>query len=191
MKGLWRMRAWAIVFTVGLLVVLPAQADVRKGNGEVGFDFGFTDFDADFAGGGGGGVRGDVRFGYLISDLFEIEGMLGYSGADDGDLGTAFVNGVFNFRTGPRVMPYFLVGAGGARLEVDSLSDNGIAGQIAGGVRGFGGEGRIGLRMELGAMVLDVFDETTTQVNFTVGLTFGLGERHAHRAPRSKHKHDD
>jgi len=186
MRELGRIRSWTLVIVIGLLAGLPAAADVRKGNGEVGFDFGFTDFDSDFTGGDGAGGRIDVRVGYLLSNLFEIEGLVGYTGLDDGDLGTAFVNGVFNFHSGPRLMPYLLLGVGGARMEFDSVDDNGAAGQIAAGVRAFGGEGRIALRMELGAMVLDLFDETTAQVNFTVGFTFGLGQHHSHRAPRQR-----
>jgi len=189
MKLFGSVRILIVVAVIGLLAGLPAQADVRKGNGEIGFDFGGTEFDSDLF--PGAGTRLDVRAGYMISNLFEIEGLVGYSGQDDVDLATAFVDAVFNFHTGPRLTPYFLVGAGGAHMEIASVDDNGVAGQIAGGFRAFGGEGRIALRLEMGAMVLDLFDETTTQFNFTVGFTFGLGAHHPHRAPRVRHMHDE
>jgi len=186
-----RFGIWTLVIAFGLLAVLPAHADLRKGNGEVGFDLGFTDFDSDLTGSSDAGARLDLRAGYMFTDLFQLEGLIGYSGLDDGDLETAFVDAVFNFRTSPRLMPYFLIGAGGARMGLNSLDDTGLAGQVAGGFRGFGADGRIGLRLELGAMVLELFDETTTQVNFTFGFTFGLGQHHAHRAPHMRHALED
>lgn len=187
MKRTARAGIWAIVIAIGLFAGMPSHADLRKGNGEVGFDLGLTNFDSDLTGESQGGFRFDLRAGYMFSDLFELEGLIGYSGVDDGDLETAFVDAVFNFRTSPRLMPYFLIGAGGARMGLDSNDDTGLAGQIAGGFRGFGDDGRIGLRLELGAMVLDLFDETTTQVNLTFGFTFGLGRHHAHQAPHLRH----
>ena len=191
MKVFGRVGIWTLVVAFGLLAVLPAHADLRKGNGEVGFDLGFTSFDSDLTGSAEGGARIDLRAGYMFTDLFQLEGLIGYSGVENGDLETAFVDAVFNFRTSPRLMPYFLIGAGGARMGLNSQDDTGVAGQVAGGVRGFGADGRIGLRLELGAMVLDLFDQTTTQVNFTFGFTFGLGQQHAHRAPHVRHSFGD
>jgi hypothetical protein len=120
----------------------------------------------------------------MFSDLFELEGQLAVSDRTDVNLSSGLVNLVFNFRAGDRVMPYFLVGGGAARLDLDGTDSTGAAGQFAGGFRAFGGEGRIGLRIELGAMVADHFGEARASYHGTFGFTFVLGGHHNHRAPR-------
>jgi hypothetical protein len=75
MKGTARFGMWALVLAIGLFAGIPSHADLRKGNGEVGFDLGFTDFDSELTGSSQGGLRFDVRAGYVFSDLFELEGL--------------------------------------------------------------------------------------------------------------------
>jgi opacity protein-like surface antigen len=165
-----------------MLLVAPAQADARKGNGEVGVDLGVTSFEDEISESAAG--RLSLRAGLMLSNLFELEGQLGVSDRSDLNLASGLVNGVFNFRTGDRLMGYFLVGVGAARLELSDVDSTGAAGQFAGGFRAFGSEGRIGLRVELGVMVADHFDEARPYFNGTVGFTFVLGGHHNHRAPR-------
>lgn len=183
----WRHAA-LILFAAGLLIASPARADVRKGGGEVGFDVGSTQFDSSFS--DSPGARVVLRAGYFASNLFEIEGQLGVANRSDVTIYTGFVDGVFNFRPGDRLTAYFLLGVGGANVDLDSADDTGLAGQLAGGFRAWGEEGRIGLRLELGVMVLDTFDETSTSLNGTVGLTFDLGKQHNHRQPRKVPKNN-
>jgi hypothetical protein len=160
----------------------PAQADVRKGNGEVGFDLGVTSFEDEIS--DSAATRFSLRAGLMFSSIFELEGQLAVSDRSDVNLSSGFVNLVFNFTTGDRLMPYFLLGGGAARLDLDSADSTGGAGQFAGGFRAFGGEGRVGLRLELGAIVADHFDEARIYPQGTIGFTFVLGSHHNHRAPK-------
>jgi hypothetical protein len=99
---------------------------------------------------------------------------------------TGLANLVFNFRTGPRLMPYVLVGGGAGFLDLDTDDDTGVAAQAAAGVKAWGDQGRVGLRMELGALGLDTFDERTLNWNFTVGFVFDLGGRHGHKRKKPR-----
>ena len=177
-------RPWTAltVLVIGVCLMTPAQADARKGNGEVGFDFGVTTFEDEIS--ESAASRFSLRAGVMLSNLFELEGQLAVSDRSDVNLSSGFVNLVFNFTAGDRVMPYFLLGGGAARLDLDSDDSTGGAGQFAGGFRAFGGEGRIGLRLELGVIVADHFDEARIYPQGTVGFTFILGGHHNHRAPK-------
>ena len=181
-KGLSRVGTALMVLAIGMLLVPPAQADARKGDGEVGIDVGITSFEDEVSDSAAGRVS--LRAGLMLSNLFELEGQLAVSDRTDVNLSSGLVNCVFNFRTGDRLMAYFLVGGGAARLDLDGTDSTGVAGQFAGGFRAFGGEGQIGLRLELGALVADHFGEARASYNATFGFTFVLGGRHNHRAPR-------
>jgi opacity protein-like surface antigen len=177
-------KPWTLLLIValGVCLVAPAQADVRKGNGEVGFDFGMTSFEEEISDSAAG--RFSLRAGIMASRLLEFEGQLSVADRSNLNLSSGMVNVVFNFRTGDRLMAYFLLGGGAARLDLDFDDSIGAAGQFAGGFRAFGGEGRIGLRLEIGAMVADHFDDARIYPSATVGFTFVLGGHHNHRAPR-------
>ena len=177
-------RPWTVlmILAIGVCLMTPAQADGRKGNGEVGFDLGITSFEDEISESSAG--RFSLRAGLMLSDLFEFEGQLAVSDRSDVNLSSGFVNAVFNFRPGDRLMGYFLLGGGAARLDLDSADSTGAAGQFAGGFRAFSGEGRIGLRLELGVIVADHFDEARIYPQGTIGFTFVLGGHHNHRPPR-------
>ena len=72
-------RRLMLILSVCVLLVLaaPAHAGIGDGNGEIGFDFGFTEFDSNTADDTGG--RFVVRGGYHFSNLFELEGHLAAS----------------------------------------------------------------------------------------------------------------
>jgi hypothetical protein len=177
-------RFWTLLMIValGVCLVAPTQADVRKGDGEVGFDFGTTSFEEEISDSAAG--RFSLRAGIMASRLLEFEGQLSVADRRDLNLSSGMVNVLFNFRTGDRLMAYFLLGGGAARLDLDYDDSIGAAGQFAGGFRAFGGEGRVGLRLEIGAMVADHFDDARLYPSGTVGFTFVLGGHHNHRAPR-------
>lgn len=177
-----RLSTLLLVVALGVCLVAPAQADVRTGNGEVGFDFGMTSFEEEISDSAAG--RFSLRAGIMASRLLEFEGQLSVADRSDLNLSSGMVNVVFNFRTGDRLMAYFLLGGGAARLDLDYDDSIGPAGQFAGGFRAFGGEGRVGLRLEIGAMVADHFDDARIYPSATVGFTFVLGGHHNHRAPR-------
>ena len=177
-------RLWTVlmVLALGVCLITPAQADARKGNGEVGFDIGITNFEDEISESAAG--RASLRAGIMLTNLFEIEGQLAVADRSDVNLSSGLVNLVFNFRTSDRLMAYFLIGGGAARLDLDVDDSIGAAGQFAGGFRAFGGEGRIGLRLEIGAIVADHFDDARIYPSATIGFTFVLGGHHNHRAPR-------
>jgi opacity protein-like surface antigen len=179
MKNLGRLRVLPVALLVIAFLVTPVVADTRKGGGDVGWDIGTTRLDDDIA--DANAFRMDVRAGYMLTNMFQIEGQIGWTDRHDLTLITGFANAVFNFRTSQRTMPYLLVGIGAARMDLASGDDTGGGLQAATGVKAFGEKGRMGLRLELGAMALDTFDEQTVNWNFTVGFVFDLGKHHGHK----------
>ena len=167
-----------------LLLATPALAAPRPGGGEIGFDIGFTDFDSDFP--SSGVVRFDVRAGWQASRLLQLEGQLGIADDNDVELTTGFINAVINFYKGDRTVPYILFGVGGARTDIGIADDTGVAGQFAAGVRAYGREGKMGIRLELGTMWEDTFEQGWTHVNLVGGLTFDLSKRHRHDPPKHR-----
>lgn len=184
MKFSSKLRALSIVALAVTLWAAPSFADTRKGGGDVGIDIGTTRFDKDIV--DANAVRIDLRAGYMLTNMFQIEGQLGWSDRNDASLATGIANLVFNFRTSQRVMPYVLVGAGAGWLDLAAGNDTGLATQAAAGVKAFGEKGRMGLRLELGALGLDTFNQTTLNWNFTGGFVFDLGKEHGHKRKKPK-----
>jgi len=174
------MKRLLIAMFAGLLIGGVALADPRKGGGEIGVDLGFTEFDSNVSK-GASAPRLNLRAGWQAARVFQLEGQLGIADRNELQMATAFVNGVFCFPIGDRTVPYFLLGGGAARLDVNSVDDTAAAAQIAGGVRAYGREGRVGLRLELGGMWEDTFSQSSKHVNLVVGFTFDLSKRHVHR----------
>jgi opacity protein-like surface antigen len=170
---------------IGLLANMPAGAGIAKGNSEVGFAFGFTQFDDNVTDDTGG--RFDIRGGYLFSDLFQLEGQISASVAPEVEgtpidltISTFFVNAVFNFHPGPQIVPYALVGLGSANLELSnggSFDDDSSAWQIAGGSRFFFGKSkRPSVRVEISYLSEDTFDEGSNHISATIGFSWRLGK---------------
>src|SRR6059036_2849460 len=175
-------RLLALSALVTLAFATPAAADIGKGNGEIGFDLGFTNFDSKVSGENGG--RFVFRGGYHFTDLFQLEGQDGASATTENvagtDVDTLLVNGVFNFHPKKAtIVPYVLVGAGFAHTEFDDgskIDDNGFAYQVAGGARFFfGKKDQVAVRVEISAINEDTFDETSTHTNLIGGFTWRLG----------------
>lgn len=181
-----------------LLVATPALAGIGGQNGEIGFDFGYTDVDADLS--GNGGARLAFRGGYHFTRLFQIEGQSVGMAADDTTtggtdvttiIGAFFVNGVFNFHSPKNhVVPYVLAGVGIATVRLDfdffgEVEDTGGAWQIAGGSRFFFGRSkRAALRLEASFMkhrTTDLFispgdGEAFSEASLTAGFTWRIGD---------------
>lgn len=164
------------------LALTPCLAGVGEGQGELGFDLGYTDFDSDVSRDDGGRVT--FRGGYFFSDLFELEGELAASVAEDAGVDVALttftVNAVLNFRAGDDVVLYFLGGIGTARLTYDlgafSIDDDGIARQLAFGSRFFFGSAkRVAVRVEVAFLTENTFDESSNHTSLTGGFTWRLG----------------
>ena len=182
-----------ILSLTALLVAAPAAAGIGARNGEIGFDFGYADFDNDLA--GKNGARVTLRGGYHFTDWFQIEGESVAMGTTETSAGieidttiAAFlVNGVFDFHPGRgSVAPYVLGGLGLATVRVrltpgERLEDTGGASQLAGGGRFFfGARKQVALRLEAGLMWHKTSDpiapgRTFVEKNLTAGFTWRIG----------------
>ena len=178
------------ILVLGLAVVLlwvsPVPAGIGAGNGEIGFDFGFTNYDSNTSEDDAGHLP--FRGGYFMTDLFQIEGELAASvartetpqGDIDTILRTILVNMVFNFHPSDHIVPYVLGGIGHANLEFDgfgqSIDDDSFAYQIAGGSRFFfGKKKRVAVRVELGFLGEETFNASSTHTSLTAGFTWRIG----------------
>jgi outer membrane protein with beta-barrel domain len=180
------------VFTCVALVALcafavPAHADINKGNGEVGVDYGNTQYDSDTNLNSSDSLS--LRGGYMVTRLFQVEGQYMSADSKAEDLGITtkastdvmMVNGVFNFHPKKEITPYVLVGYGRADVSVDqaglSSSDSGKAYQLAAGSRFyFGKSQRAALRVDLSRVTQDTFDENTTNTTFAGGFSWRIGK---------------
>ena len=167
------------------LLSTPAMAaGIGKGNGEIGFDFaGYAHFDSNVTEEGGGVFK--FRGGYHFSKLLQLEGEIAVSLAEDSGadilLTRQMVNLVFNLHPRTTLVPYFLVGAGQARLEYDAFflgtDDTGPAFQGAFGSRFFfGKKDRVAVRVEGSILTEETFDETSVHWMANVGFTWTLGQ---------------
>jgi len=97
----------------------------------------------------------------------------------DTTLLTAMANGVFGIRKGKWV-PYALIGAGGANLQVSpgisSFSDFAFAWQVGGGTRFFIGKNML-LRGEFTHLREKTFDAWNGHWNLTGGVGWVFGEK--------------
>ncbi len=175
-----------------ILACLPAFADVREGNGEIGFGFGITEFDSSSS--SDSGVCGSIRGGYHFTNLFELEGQVLNTtstdftwvglGGQDLTMTAVLVNAVFNFHPKKEtVVPYVLAGVGRVAADVDlnlgfgaTYDDNASAYQAATGVRFFFGKNkRAAFRIEASWLNEDSFDESSTHTSFAGGFTWRIG----------------
>lgn len=174
-------------FLAALLAAVPMSAQMQAGDWEIGFGLGGTRFDSDLVDDSETELRSEIRGGYFLTDVFEIEAQVQRSDAMfDSTLDTAMINGVFNFRTAGRAVPYLLAGAGGARLDdfdwdflpgedVDPDGGEGLAYQAALGTRFFFREnGTVAARFEVSSLWEDTLDETSRHTSYTAGLTWRI-----------------
>lgn len=178
------------IFSVAVVALLaltvPALAGIDEGNGELGFDYGNTDYDSNTGMDSGDSLS--LRGGYFMTKMFEIEGQ--YITADDEtsvlgtsvetDMDLLMVNGVFNFHPREQITPYFRVGLGRANLEIRSpilnVDDSSMAYQFGGGSRFFfGKEKRAAIRVDLSFVNEDTFDESSTHTTLSGGFSWRLG----------------
>jgi len=169
-----------------MMVSTPALASLGQGSTEVGVDLGRTNFDSNTF--DEAGLTMGVRGGYHFTDLFELEGQIASSSADDTiagldvdlDATTVLVNGVFNFHPTQNIVPYVLVGIGTTDVKVDisglKVDDSSTATQAGFGSRFFFGQSKkVGVRVEVSFLNEDTFDESSTHTNILGSLTWKLG----------------
>ena len=179
-------RILSVAFVALLAFSAPALAGIGAGNGEIGFDYGNTNYDSDTGLDSSDSLS--VRGGYFMTKLFQIEGQ--YISADDQaevlgtDIDTSMdimmVNGVFNFHPNKDITPYVLVGLGRADVALDasgtSVDDSGTAYQVGAGSRFFFGKNkRTAFRVDLSMINEETFDESSTHTTFAGGFTWRLG----------------
>ena len=171
------------LLSVGTLIVALAAASpalAQKGSFELGLGAGLTILDDKL--GGDTGLSGDFRAGYYFTDRFEVEVQHTYaSSVVDGAFTSDTLNAVYYFPNDEGSLPYLLVGAGIADVELDALfvdseTDEGTAIRAAAGIR-FGRDAwqRAFFRAELSALAEDSFDENSTHLSAMVlfGWNFG------------------
>jgi opacity protein-like surface antigen len=165
----------------------PALAEIGQGNGEIGFNYGNTDYDSDTGLDSSDSLS--LRGGYFMTRLFQVEGQYMSADATNDALGTELdastdimmVNGVFNFHPKKEITPYVLVGLGRADVTVQipgaSTDDSGMAYQVAAGSRFFFGKSkRTAFRVDLSMVNQDTFEESTTNTTFAGGFSWRLGK---------------
>lgn len=189
------MKAKRFICLIGITAALlatpmHAQEDgpqMQAGDWEVGFGFGATQFDSDLSDDSDNELRSEIRGGYFLTDIFELEAQVQRSDAAfDSTLDTAMLNAVFNLRTGGRAVPYALVGAGGARVDdfdwdflpgedVDADGGEGLAYQAAIGTRlFFRDNGTVAARLEVSSLWEDTLDDTHRHTSYTAGLIWRI-----------------
>jgi len=177
----------SVAFVALFAFSVPALAGIGQGNGEIGFDYGSTDYDSDTGLDSSDSLS--LRGGYFMTNLFQVEGQYMSADSKTETLGTdidastdlLMVNGVFNFHPNKEITPYVLVGMGRADVTVDSLGvsadDSGMAYQLGAGSRFFFGKNkRAAFRVDLSRVSQDTFDESTTNTTFAGGFTWRLGK---------------
>ena len=188
------MKRLLVVTSIAVLMAAtPALAGIGKHNGEIGFDFGYAQFDKDLA--DKNGARATLRGGFHVTDWFQIEGEDVYmatsetvAGTDiDTSIAAFFVNGVFNFHPGRGgVVPFVLGGIGLTTIREKlspggRLDDTGGTSQIAAGSRFFLGRNkRAAVRVEASVMRhktsgLIIPSQDFTEKILTAGFTWRLG----------------
>lgn len=179
-------RFLALAVFVMFVLAAPVMASIDEGDGEVGFDFGTTEFDDDT--GLDSGERLGLRGGYMFNRMFELEGQFAstddqndFLGIDvDTNVRLLMVNGVFNFHPTDAVVPYVMAGIGRAEVEVETLGitvdDDSVAYQVGGGSRFFfGSTKRAAFRFDVSLLQEDTFNDSSTHTSVTGGFTFRLG----------------
>ena len=178
----------SLAFLGVLVFSAPAFAGIEKGNGEVGVDYGSTQYDDNTGLDSSDSLS--LRGGYFFTNMFQLEGQYISSDSNSEELGSAvkastdimMVNGVFNFMPGKEIKPYVLVGVGQANVDVDvdgvgSVDDSGTAYQIGAGSRFFFGKAkRAAFRFDVSMVNQDTFEDTQTNTTVAGGFTFRLGK---------------
>ena len=172
----------SVVMVAFFALTVPALAGIDEGNGEIGFDYGNTDYDSNTGLDSSDSLS--LRGGYFWTRMFEIEGQ--YISADestfgaDVDMDFLMVNGVFNFHPSETIVPFVMVGVGRANVDVSgfgfSQGDSSLAYQVAGGTRWFFGKSqRAALRFDLSFVNEDTFNQSSTHTTFAGGFSWKLG----------------
>lgn len=175
----------SVVMVAFFAVTVPALAGIDEGNGEIGFNYGNTDYDNDTQLESSNDLS--LRGGYFMTRMFEVEGQFINTDSEvpggnlQADMNLLMVNGVFNFHPHDKVVPYFLVGVGRANLEVTggvAADDSSMAYQFGGGTRWFVGKtGRAALRFDVSFMNEDTFDSSNrTHTSVAGGFSWRLGK---------------
>ena len=168
------------IFPATLLALALISPPAAAEGWEVGFGIGGVDIDDNLQ--GDSDYIADVRFGYFLTDRFEVEGQaLRAPNVFDVRLTAFLVNAVYNFRPDRATIPYLLVGIGtidvkGGPLYQGSTSDDGFAYQLGVGSRFLVGSGkRFALRLEVSALGEETFGESSVHPRFSGGMTWRFG----------------
>lgn len=175
-----KMITHAVLGLVILTLLATTPAFAQKGAFEIGLGGGLMVLDDKL--GGDTGLSLDLRAGYFFTDRFEIELQRNYaSSVVEGAFTSDTLNAVYHFPTEESLVPYVLVGAGVADVELDALfvnSQHDEATALRAAVGGRFGKSRwkrTTVRAELSALTEDSFGEDSVHVGVTVAVSVRLG----------------
>ncbi|MEM9598255.1 MAG: DUF6326 family protein [Acidobacteriota bacterium] len=169
---------------MALAAATPSAAQ-QKGQFEIGLGIAALELDDKLGGDTGLGL--EVRFGYSVTDRFQIE--LQHSSASsilDGSFRATSLNGLFFFGEARRkVIPYALLGVGRADARLDDVlrfgdaeasTDDATALRAALGARlSLGADKRTSMRLELTALREDAFGDDATHLGLSSTFLWRLG----------------
>lgn len=174
------VRALPLMALFGLLAAAPATA--QEGSLEIGLGGGLIDLDEKL--GGDSGLALDLRAGYFVTDRFEMEiQSVHASSILEGSFRAHTLNALYHFSDRKGLVPYVLIGAGTADVELDCffcppVEDEGTALRAAAGGRFWLGERqRAAVRTELSALNEDAYGDNATHVGCTVVFSWRFGDR--------------
>lgn len=175
-----RLSTLCLFALIGVVASLPAAA--QQGDFEVGAGLGFMELDDKL--GGDSGLSADLRIGYFVTDRFQLEIQnTRASSILSGSFDALTLNAIYHWDRKTRIVPYVLVGAGRADVDLDDFfgerpDDDGTALRAAVGARFWlGSKERASLRVEFGALNEDSFGEDSTHLGLTSSFSWRFGMR--------------
>ena len=170
-----------ILFALACLFI-AAPASAQKGDFEIGAGIGLIELDDKL--GGDGGLTADLRIGYFVTDRFQLEVQNSRaSSIFDGSFDALTLNALYHWDRKTRIVPYVLVGLGRADVTLDKVpgaqqEDDATAFRAAIGARFWlGSKERASLRLELGALNEDSFDDDSTHLGISSVFSWRFGTR--------------
>ena len=172
--------ALASVAALLLAFLATPSAFAQQGSFELALGASLASLDNKLGGDTGAGV--DFRIGYFVTDRLELEIQSAYASSIlEGSFAAHTLNVVYHFEVEGDSLPYVLVGAGTADVQLDALfvapiEDDGTALRAAvGGRFEIGQLGRSFARAEISALSEDSFNEDATHFSISVlwGWNFG------------------
>jgi opacity protein-like surface antigen len=163
----------ASLVTLTLVFAAAPPASAAQGSFELALGGGLKTLDDKLGGDAGWGL--DFRVGYFVTDRFAIELQSAYASTIlEGSFAAHTLNAVYHFEIEGDFVPYVLVGAGTADVQVDALftapteEDDTAFRAAVGGRFEIGQQGRAFTRAEISLLNEGTFDRDSSHFAFSV-----------------------